>query len=43
MIVFNGQEYDSKAAIVRTLYLSGSLQNTPEDKKNAAAMLGMTV
>lgn len=43
MITYKGVNYDSKASIVRAMFLAGDMDNSPEQKKRVAAMLGMTV
>lgn len=43
MIVYNGNSYESKAAVVRAMYLSGEVSFIPEDKNRVALLLGMTV
>jgi len=43
MIVYKGSEYDSKASIVRAMFRSGDMDDSPEQKKRVANLLGMTV
>jgi SprT protein len=43
MIVYKDEEYDSKAAVVRAMYHNGDMDDSPEQKKRVAALLGMTV
>ena len=43
MIVYKDTEYDSKAAVVRAMFLTGDMDNSPDQKKRVAALLGMTV
>ncbi len=43
MIVYKDTEYDSKAAVVRAMYLAGDVDNSPEQKKRVALLLSMTV
>ena len=43
MIVYKGSEYDSKAGIVRAMFRSGDMDDSPEQKKRVANLLGMTV
>lgn len=43
MIVYKDTAYDSKAAVVRAMFLAGDMDNSPEQKKRVAILLGMTV
>ena len=43
MIVYKDTEYDSKAAVVRAMFLAGDMDNSHEQKKRVATLLGMTV
>jgi SprT protein len=43
MITYKNTEYDSKAAVVRAMFLAGDMDNSPDQKKRVAALLGMTV
>lgn len=42
-IVYKDTAYTSKAAVVRAMYAAGELDNSPEQKKRVANLLGMTV
>lgn len=43
MIVYKDTAYDSKAAVVRAMFVAGDMDNSPEQKKRVALLLGMTV
>lgn len=43
MITYKGTSYDSKAAVVRAMFLAGDIDNSSEQKKRVAILLGMTV
>lgn len=42
-IIYKDTEYDSKAAVVRAMFLAGDIDNSPEQKKRVATLLCMTV
>ena len=42
-MIYNGVQYDSKAAIVRAMFMAGDIDNSPDQKKRVATLLGMTV
>ena len=43
MIVYKDKEYGSKAAVVRAMFDAGDMDNSPDQKKRVALLLGMTV